>query len=176
MTGDYIISEGLSPSENILKEFVLFLNSLYRLIDRIAGYLGLVIAVPLFTVLAFILWVSLKYMNRSLRRNIRKFFEAIDTENVRSLILMHRSIHLRRTSTDEMLSKSSASKDFFLIKPLLTQIRITSNLLLEAENRLHKTVYPDLQRPLSEDQIQKLREHAEQLTNIWEPDDFVRLG
>ncbi|MFZ6009179.1 MAG: hypothetical protein ACOYXT_02430 [Bacteroidota bacterium] len=91
-------------------------------------------------------------------------------------MFIHHAIKNRRVEADRIIAKTAPSSEFFLIKPLDGQVKLSRKLFLEAEERLHKTAYPHLYQKLSDQQRKQLIELSKNLTGLWEDDDYCSEG
>ncbi|MFZ6009180.1 MAG: hypothetical protein ACOYXT_02435 [Bacteroidota bacterium] len=68
MTQQFIITEELNPLEHILKAVLNAITRSYGFINKAAGLLGVVLIMPLFAAVTFVMWVVLKFTNWRLEK------------------------------------------------------------------------------------------------------------
>jgi len=173
MTGQFTYSNDFGPSERILNTIVFLVSSCYNFINKLTGYIGLLLLMPLMAFASLILWGLLKYYNFKLNKLIIKVFNSIDTSDTRSLRLAHNALKRNRLNADDALKKIKIGESYFIINPLVGQVKRSRNLYINAEDRLHKSAYPHMYQPLSEVQIHELDKYSLQFKDIWEDSDYV---
>jgi len=173
MTHQFILTEDFNPTEKILKAIFL-VNGCYNFVNKVAGLFGLVILMPILALVTLSLWVLLKYHNHTLNKLINHVFREIDTANNRALMEAHLALKKKRIETDAVLGKTKKGESFFLLAPLINQIKYSRTLFRKAEDRLHKSAYPHLYQPLTDSQIKELENYSKNMVGIWEESDYVR--
>lgn len=173
MTQQFILTEELNPLENVLKAVIFFVNRIYSFINKVTGLVGIVVLTPLLAIITMVMWLILKFSNSKLEKLIHEMFRGLENiKETRALRVAHHAIRIRRMEADEMLKKSKKTEKFFLIAPLVAQIKYSRNLFFVAEERLHKTAYPNLYQPLSKEQIAELEKLSKNFEGIWEDNDY----
>jgi membrane protein implicated in regulation of membrane protease activity len=174
MTQELNIAEYLNPVEVILQSIVTFIVRSYSLINKAAGLIGITILIPLFVVVSLIVWIILKGTNSRLNNLISKLFKRLDTENKRELMLMESALRGKRIELDKTIENSKVADQFFLIRPLIDQLKYSRKIFYTAEQRLHKSVYPEAHVEFSEEQKKQLLELSNNFEGIWEESDYKK--
>jgi hypothetical protein len=175
MTHQFILNEDLNPLENLLKGVIYCVERFYYFIDKIMGLLGVVLLMPIFAVVLFVVWSLLTFSNWRLEIAAKRVFKEIKKANPRSIMLFHHAIKMRRMEADQIIFKLKPTSNFFLFKPLFRQVKVSRRIFSDAEERLHKTAYPHLYQPFSSEQKELLEQLSKNFDGVWEENDFVIL-
>lgn len=163
------LSNDFDPIKDFIKSVISFINWAYNIIDKIFGLIGIILLSPLFAVVTFFLWLALVYSNKGFKKSMSKLFNSIgNNSDHRQLMIIHRNFKKQRIETDKVIKRSPSGSKFFLFRPLYSQINVSRNLFLEAEERLYKTIYPHLYQELSNDQKKQLIEFSKNFEGVFD--------
>jgi len=176
MTHQFTITEEFLPAENFLKASVNFLDKALGFVNKLAGLIGVLLLMPFAVFLAFCIWITIKFSNRNIEKQIVNFFRSANPEDKRAFMLFHHSIKMRRVAAESLLQNISTTKEYSLLKPLIGQIKHSRNIFNNTEQRLHKIVYPAFYTPLSEDQKNLLKELSKNFSGVWEETDVCHIN
>ncbi len=131
------------------------------------GAMGLIITIPLFTILSVLLFVLTFTLKWQLKAAIKTFYNQVSSLSQIELIENHLYVEKLRDVFLSIQKGGPKESLSFLFMPFLNQISQINHLLREAESTLRNAAYPDLGKPLTSEHISELRTKLSGV-NDWE--------
>lgn len=126
--------------------------------------------IPLFIVGLFmtcVLYLPLLISRKQVTRLTSELIKDIDRMDERNAMLLHSAIEEIRMKFDKFKSGSGGPDQFFVLRPLVTEINRTAIQYQLAESALLRKAYPNFDKPLTTQQTQTLI----QAFKVWRDED-----
>lgn len=129
-------------------------DNVFSFFKAILGIIGLVIAIPILFLLSIVGWMFMLSLNYRMERDLVEYNTLVNTWDERKKMEEHLELERSVRKLGGLMKRANSRK--FIINPVTKQAVIFYQNLLTMEKTLKKAAYPDLEKPLTEEETEYL--------------------